>query len=36
MGQTRYEHSAIAEKTENMSLLGKLGIDENKNTKMEV
>jgi hypothetical protein len=36
MGKTRYGHSVIAEKPENMRLLAKLGIDENMNTKMDV
>ena len=36
MGKMRYGHKVIAAKPENMRLLGKLGIEENMNTKMDV
>jgi len=36
MGKMRYGHNVIVEKPENMNLLGKLGINENINNKMDV
>ena len=36
MGKIRYGRNVIAEKPDNMSLLGKLGIAEKVNNKMDV
>jgi hypothetical protein len=36
MGKMIHGHNVIDEKPENMSLLGKLGIEENINTKIKV